>query len=322
MSFIARLMPDRVTVWTRFAAWLNLVLNILIVATGGLVRLTGSGLGCPTWPMCTDESLVPTSEMGVHGVIEFGNRTLTGALAIAALLVFLAVINTRGSGLGLVGPAVWIGSLVVVQAVIGGITVLVDLDPRVVGVHFLFSVSLAGICALLLQRVRLNEPLPAAGAASADRLLWASLMAVAVLTWITEIVGVLTTGAGPHAGDTAAARNGLDPQVMQHVHSWPGYALAVALLVLLVLLFRSGSARSRSLGVSLTLLVIVQIAVGVYQSRMGLPIWSVAVHMVLAVVAVAVLTVLIVNVRRDGAAKRSGDGERRPDSGARVPVGA
>ncbi|MDJ1371119.1 heme A synthase [Gulosibacter molinativorax] len=313
-------MPDHVTAWTRVIAWINLVVNIIIVGTGGLVRLTGSGLGCPTWPLCTEDSLVPTREMGIHGIIEFGNRTLTGVVVVAALLTFLAVLNTRRSRMGLVGPSVWVGALIIVQAVVGGITVLVDLDPRIVGVHFLFSALIVAIAALLLQRVRLAEPLPARGPTKGAPALWGSAVAVGILTWITEIVGVLTTGAGPHAGDTIAARNGLDPVIMQHVHAWPGYALVVSLVVFLVIVFRGDYPRTRPISVSLTLAVLLQIGIGVFQARTGLPIWSVATHMVLAVVVIAILSVTLVNARRDSAARLTREDGKNGAGTVHLPV--
>lgn len=303
MSIAKTLLPDHVTTWTRVIAWVNLIVNIGIVGTGGLVRLTGSGLGCPTWPLCTDDSLVPTPEMGIHGVIEFGNRTLTGVVVVAALLTFLAVLKTRRSGLGLVAPSVWVGVLIIVQAVVGGITVLLHLDPRIVGIHFLFSALIVSIAALLLQRVRLAEQLPRPDATKSVPGFWLSAIVVAVLTWITEIVGVLTTGAGPHAGDTIAARNGLDPAVMQHVHAWPGYALVIAIAIFLFITYRGDFPRTRPVALTLAAVIVVQIAVGVFQARTGLPIWSVVVHMLLAVISLAVLSFVLVNARRDAAAR-------------------
>ncbi|KAB1644256.1 heme A synthase [Gulosibacter chungangensis] len=313
-------MPDHVTPWTRVIAWVNLAVNIIIVGTGGLVRLTGSGLGCPTWPMCTDDSLVPTAEMGIHGIIEFGNRTLTGVVVVAALLTFLAVFNTARTGLGLVIPSLWVGSLIIVQAIVGGITVLFHLDPRIVGVHFLFSALIVGIAALLLQRVRLAEQLPRRGATKGAPGMWAMAIVVAVLTWITEVVGVLTTGAGPHAGDSIAARNGLDAAIMQHVHAWPGYALVVALAIFLVVVFRGQYPRTRRSSIALSAIVVVQIGVGVFQARTGLPIWSVALHMVLAVVTIAVLAVVLVNARRDAAAALAADGDQGSKGDVHLPV--
>lgn len=299
MSFVKTLMPDHVTSWTRVIAWINVIVNIGIVGTGGLVRLTGSGLGCPTWPLCTDDSLVPTPEMGIHGLIEFGNRTLTGVVVVAALLTFLAVFKTSRSGLGLVAPSVWVGVLIIVQAIVGGITVLVQLDPRIVGVHFLFSALIVSIAGMLLQRVRLAEQLPHGRPAQTKPAFWISAMVVAGLTWITQIVGVLTTGAGPHAGDTIAARNGLDAAIMQHVHAWPGYALAAALAVFLIITLRGQFTKTNPLAIMFAIVIVVQILIGVYQARNGLPIWSVTAHMVLAVGSLAIMSALLVTARRE-----------------------
>lgn len=296
-------LPEQVTRTTRVLAWLNLIVNIGIVGTGGLVRLTGSGLGCPTWPMCTPESLVPTQEMGIHGAIEFGNRTLTGVLVVVALLTFLAVVRTDRR-LGLARPAFLVGLLIIAQALIGGITVLLDLHPMIVGVHFLVSGAIVAVAAVLLQRVRDAVPLPRRDAVVATPLVWGAAVTVAVLTWFTELVGVLTTGAGPHAGDTLAARNGLDPAVMHHVHAWPGYALVAAIAVLLLVASRGGMPRTRRATVQLAVLVVVQIGIGVFQARTGLPIWSVATHMVLAVVAIAQITTVLVIARREAAARQ------------------
>lgn len=320
MSIAKTLVPDHVTKWTRVIAWVNLIVNIGIVGTGGLVRLTGSGLGCPTWPLCTEDSLVNTPEMGIHGVIEFGNRLLTFVVLLAAILTFLAVLRTRRSGLGLVAPSVWVGVLIIVQAIVGGITVLVQLDPRIVGVHFLFSALIVAIAALLLQRVRLAEQLPPRGATVGAPTLWITAIAVAVLTWITEVVGVLTTGAGPHAGDSSAARNGLDPAILQHVHAWPGYALAVALAVFLFVTIRGGYKRTRPLAILLAAVVLVQIGIGVFQARTGLPIWSVVIHMLLAVIAVAILSAVLCNARRDAAEQLGDRGAESPKREVHLPV--
>ena len=110
--------------------WASLVSQILIVVTGGIVRLTGSGLGCPTWPKCTEDSLITVPEMGLHGVIEFANRLLTFVLALIALLTFLTVL-ALGKKLrkGLVIPAFILGLGIPAQAVLGGFTVLTQLNP-------------------------------------------------------------------------------------------------------------------------------------------------------------------------------------------------
>lgn len=287
-------MPEQITPWTRVITWANLIVNIMIVGTGGLVRLTGSGLGCPTWPLCNDSSLVPTPEMGIHGFIEFGNRTLTGVLVVVSLLAFLAVARTP-KHLGLRWPAFLVGVLIIVQALVGGVTVLLHLDPRIVGIHFLISAGIVAIAALALQRVRMADPLPAT---TPPKHLWLAALTVSLVAWFTEIVGVLTTGSGPHAGDVIAARNGLDTELMHHVHSWPGYVLVASLCYLAWLVVSKEYRVLMPHVLSLAVLVVVQVALGVFQARTGLPIWSVALHMVLAVVVIAQLTILLVRVRR------------------------
>lgn len=282
-------------------AWTSLVVHILIVTTGGLVRLTGSGLGCPTWPLCTEESLVPTPEMGVHGLIEFGNRTLTGVLCVVALLTFLAVWNTRGSGLRLVGPALWIGIVTILQAIIGGITVWTDLHPGAVGVHFLVSGVLVTIATVLLARVLLAAPVPTGPlrlSLSGGGLVLTLALLAAVWTWITVYVGSLTTGSGPHAGDAAADRNGLDPELMQHLHSYPAYILLVTAILLLWQALRLRVPGVRSVAGWLLALVVAQAVLGVWQARTGLPIALVSIHMTLSVVAIALVTAAVLLARR------------------------
>ncbi len=139
----------------------NLVANIGIVVTGGAVRLTGSGLGCPTWPRCTDESYVPHGELGVHGVIEFGNRMLTFVLAAVAIGCWVAALialrRARARG-GSDSLPFWLATVVALgvpaQAVVGGITVLTDLNPWIVSFHLLVSMAMIGVCVLLLDELR------------------------------------------------------------------------------------------------------------------------------------------------------------------------
>ena len=130
----------------------NLVANIGIVVTGAAVRLTGSGLGCPTWPRCSDASYVTHGELGVHGAIEFGNRLLTFVLAAVAVLCFLAALGAahrRAIRLAFV-----IGLGIPLQAVIGGITVLTDLNPWIVAGHFMLSMAIIMVCVALIDELR------------------------------------------------------------------------------------------------------------------------------------------------------------------------
>jgi len=289
----ARLMPADVTRWTRVIAWVNLALQTIIVGTGGAVRLTGSGLGCPTWPRCTDESYVVTPEMGIHGLIEFGNRLLTFVLVIGALLLFLAVLRTVGSGRGLVLPALLIGFGIPAQAVVGGITVLTQLNPYVVGLHFVVSIGLVALSTLLVWRVHHPVAERADLVPAGTRIVaWH----VAVLALVTILIGIVTTGSGPHAGDSGAARNGLDTELMQHVHSWPAYVMFGLTLVLLYLVRRVPEVRRYALllfGAEL-----VQIGVGVLQARTGLPAGLVAAHMLLACLITAAATAVILSTRQ------------------------
>ncbi|MER5534402.1 COX15/CtaA family protein [Streptomyces mirabilis] len=184
----------------RRAALAALVMSVVIVVTGGAVRLTGSGLGCPTWPKCTDDSLTTTSAMGFHGVIEFTNRMLTYVLCAA---VGWAIIAARSEkpwrrDLTRLGWAqFWI---VMSNAILGGIVVLVGLNPYTVAAHFLLSTALITVATVMWQRTREGsaEPRPLVGK-SVQQLVWC-LVAAAILL---IAVGTVVTGAGPHAGDSS-----------------------------------------------------------------------------------------------------------------------
>lgn len=276
------------------AAWATLVVQIGIVATGGLVRLTGSGLGCPTWPRCTDDSLVATPEMGIHGVIEFGNRLLTFVLVAVAIITFLFVVRLRRERRDLFWLALLIGLYVPLQAIIGGITVLTNLNPYVVGLHYFASVVLVALAAALVVRV---YAVPGPRALAVPR--WYAVVThlTSAFVLITVAVGVLVTGSGPHAGDGGAARNGLDSEFMQHVHAWPAYITFALTIVLFVVAFRTPPALRLVLWTGLLLAVeLVQIAVGLWQARTGLPILLVNIHMVLAVGLVAAMTAVVMHL--------------------------
>jgi cytochrome c oxidase assembly protein subunit 15 len=294
-------LPDRVDRRVVASAWATLVVQVGIVGTGGLVRLTGSGLGCPTWPRCTADSLVPTEEMGIHGVIEFGNRLLTIVLVVVAVITFLFVVRLRRERRDLFWLALVIGLYVPLQAVIGGITVLTNLNPYVVGLHYFASVVLVALAAVLVARVY-AVPGPRVRAVPAW---YAALTHVtSALVLVTVVVGILVTGSGPHAGDGGAARNGLDPEFMQHAHSWPAYALFACTLALVVAARRTPPALRLRLWTGLLLTVeAAQIIVGLWQARSGLPIVLVNVHMVLAVLLVAAMTAVVMHLTATAAAE-------------------
>jgi cytochrome c oxidase assembly protein subunit 15 len=289
-------LPAQVDRRVRIAAWATLVSQILIIGTGGAVRLTGSGLGCPTWPRCTEESFVATAEMGVHGIIEFGNRLLTFLLIIIALVTFAFVLRMRRERPELFRLAVVIGLGIPAQAVLGGITVLTNLNPYVVGLHYVLSAVLVGLASVLLYRVRVGPQTRLWSAPTGVR--FASVAMFGVLG-ISILMGVLTTGSGPHAGDGGAARNGLDSEFLQHLHSWPSYLALTLTAALTVFAWSSPSvsARYRRSITALLLLTGVQIAVGLYQARNGLPELLVGIHLVLAAVLVAVAVSVVLSLR-------------------------
>ncbi|WZH36644.1 MAG: COX15/CtaA family protein [Microbacterium enclense] len=291
-------LPADVDRRVRVFAWLSFVAEVLIIGTGGAVRLTGSGLGCPTWPRCTPDSIVNTPEMGIHGVIEFGNRTLTGLVGILALIVVVLVWRMRRERRPLFVLALVVLGGVVAQALVGGVTVLTGLNPFIVGFHYVASVSLVAVCAAFL--VLMN--LPAGHREIAVPRWFAGLVhgTTGVLA-LTIVFGVLTTGAGPHSGDAAAGRNGFDAEVLEHVHSWPGYALFVLTLILTIVAWRL-RLPVRRWTIALLVVELVQIAVGLYQARNGLPEIAVGTHMVLAALAAATMTVVVLRLKQPAAA--------------------
>ena len=294
----------------RFAAWASLISQILIIGTGGAVRLTASGLGCPTWPRCTEDSFVTTAEMGFHGIIEFGNRLLTFVLIIIAIVMFAFVLRMRKERPELFRLSLGLGLGIPGQAVIGGVTVLTDLNPYVVGLHYLLSAILVGFAAVLLYRVRSGPRRGGWGVPGAVGALSASLLAVLGLS---VVMGILTTGSGPHAGDAGAARNGLDSWLLQHFHAWPSYVVLGLVVTLTSLAWFAGVGSQgfrRAITGSLVVTSI-QIAVGLFQANYGLPVLAVGIHMVLAAVLVAFVVTTLLTLREPLTAEEAGQSRPR-----------
>jgi cytochrome c oxidase assembly protein subunit 15 len=278
----------------RFIAWASLISQTLIVGTGGAVRLTGSGLGCPTWPRCTEDSFIAVPEMGIHGLVEFGNRLLTFVLVIIAVLAFLFVVRMRRERPELFRLTIVLGLGIPVQAVLGGITVLTNLNPWIVGLHFVVSAVLVAFATMFVYRVYRGRSLGRILVPAPVRTLG---LVTAAGAWLTVLVGIVVTGSGPHAGDGGAARNGLDPELVQHWHSWPAYVTFALSLLLLVAAVRLGLPAVRRASVALVAIEVVQIAVGITQARLGLPEILVGVHMVLACAFVAIMTLVLLTMR-------------------------
>jgi cytochrome c oxidase assembly protein subunit 15 len=222
--------------WQRPAVLANLVGQVLIVVTGGAVRLTGSGLGCSTWPQCEPGSFVPEVHEAAtyHPFVEFGNRTITGVLVVLAVaVVLLAALDRRRSAAYRALAWVPLGG-VLLQAVLGGITVLVDLHPAVVASHFLVSMVLVAASSWLLVRTDEGDGPALLGVPRVVR----TVTWVAVgLAGVVLALGSVTTGSGPHSGDDEVGyRFALDPLTMARVHAGAVWlfvgALAFALYAL------------------------------------------------------------------------------------------
>ncbi|MEU0267016.1 COX15/CtaA family protein [Nocardioides sp. NPDC006303] len=264
----------------------NLIANIGIVVTGGVVRLTGSGLGCPTWPKCTEESYVAHEALGINGVIEFGNRLLTYVVAAIAITVVVAAWNRRGVIRNL---AIIIAFGVPLQAVLGGFTVLSQLNPYVVALHLLASMAMVGLCVWLLDEIR------SPGREAAPRNVRVAAVVTFVVGWLSLWLGTVVTGSGPHSGDLESRRTGLDPALMSHIHAYAVYALIAATLVTLWLGRKNAYVRR----VTIVLLVIelAQGMIGWVQYLTDLPVLLVGFHMLGAALISAGLARVLVSTR-------------------------
>ncbi|HRA77161.1 MAG TPA: COX15/CtaA family protein [Propionicimonas sp.] len=262
----------------------SLVANMVIIVTGGLVRVTDSGLGCSTWPQCEPGSYLPHPEAGLHAFIEFGNRLLTFVLVAVALGAFLSAWRARTADGAPLRRARWltfgIGLGIIAQAVIGGISVRTQLNPWVVGLHLIPSIGLVGACVVLVHEAYGLRRTPVTP--RVRRLVWLALgLGLAVM-----VVGAIVTGSGPLAGDGAVHRNGLDPTATARVHSLGVWALVGITIALVV--WTNGRARRAALLLLATELL--QGAIGYAQYALSLPPALVTAHMAGTTLFTAALT--------------------------------
>jgi cytochrome c oxidase assembly protein subunit 15 len=285
------------TTLRRFA-WASLVANTTIVLTGGGVRLTASGLGCPTWPSCTEESLVPTPEHGIHGVIEYSNRILTFALVAVALGTLVAAYRHLPPRRDIRRLAVALFLGIPAQAVVGGITVLTQLNPWTVMLHFLISMVLVGLATVLIRRTSEGDFPPRLLVHPALQRLGLGLLgAVAVVLYL----GTVVTGSGPHAGDLAAKRTGLDPETVSQLHADAVFLLVGLSVALAVALAATGAPRPvRNAAYVLIAVELAQGAIGFVQYFTGLPIVLVGAHMLGASLIVIATMRLLLAMRDRG----------------------
>lgn len=292
----------RVTLGPRSLRWSTtaaLVVSILVVLGGGVVRVTGSGLGCPTWPTCEGTSIAPIPELGIHGLIEFGNRLVTVLLIVAVGWAIVAARLQADRDRMLTRLAWSMFWLVVANAVAGGITVLVGLNPWVVALHFVLAMGLLAAATLTWHRVRWRgdrTAQPAPGFRALSR-------AVVLVTAALVVVGTIVSGAGPHSGDSRDVPRigGQDSTEVWSrvvlVHA--GLAVAtLALAAVLLVLLRRAPARSGPAARRTTLLFLVvllaQGLIGGVQALIGIPAVLVALHLLgAALVWVGAIRVLL-----------------------------
>lgn len=256
-----------------------------IVVTGGAVRITGSGLGCSTWPECTPGSYTPTAnqpEAPLHAWIEFGNRLLTFVLLLNALALMIVILKSGARHLRKLGAFQIIGILA--QGILGGITVLTGLNPATVAAHFLLSMVLIAGALSLRQRAHSKTPTYLAPIPLVRNLMRAHL----ALTIAVLFMGTIVTGSGPHAGDSTAERFNFDSKMMAWIHADLVIALlgVTIALVIAIKLGESEAVRSRLGSISQKFLIVAlaQGAIGYVQYFTGLPELIVGAHLVGAVI--------------------------------------
>jgi len=253
---------------------LLLFLQGALIVTGGAVRLTGSGLGCPTWPECTPGSYTPIANQAegqLHAWIEFGNRLLTFALFFAAIATIIAVFRSQRRDLRFLALTQILGILA--QGVLGGITVLTNLNPLSVASHFVLSIFL--VAAATSLHSRRHHPFVRTSS-SHVRISQYSFMHL-ILTFTVIVVGTLVTGSGPHAGDIDAPRLDLNIQHVAYIHG----GLVLALLLLTVFYYLQSDHRyetRRWLGVFF-FISLAQGAIGYIQYIQGVPELLVGTHL-------------------------------------------
>jgi len=255
-------------------AALLLFLQSALVVTGGAVRLTGSGLGCPTWPQCTPGSYTPVPhqvEGQLHAWIEFGNRLLTFALFFSAIATLISVFRSNRRDLRALALSQPLG--IFAQGLLGGITVLTHLNPLAVAGHFLLSIFLISAATSLYSRR--NQPF--VRTSSPDSVISQISLLHLILSFAVIVAGTLVTGSGPHAGDLNAPRLRIPIQSIALIHG----SLVICLIVVSALFYtRSKLRHETKRWVNIFFLfALAQGLIGYIQYLQGVPELLVAAHL-------------------------------------------
>ena len=277
----------------RWASTVALIVSIIIVFTGGLVRVTASGLGCPDWPTCDGSSLTTTPALGIHGIIEFGNRLLTSVIIVAVGWVIVAARLQRPRIRGIERLAWSQFWLIIANALAGGVSVIAKLNPWVVALHFTLAMALLVTTTLTWHRVHEKLDVAPTRLSTRPRALTRTLVAT---TAALILVGTLVSGTGPHSGDSSEVpRMPFDWTSVTVIHGVLGtlvLVLGVAVLVSLGSSPRDRLVRRRT--AVFLVVVLAQGAVGGIQALTGLPESLVSLHLLgAAVVWVGALRVLL-----------------------------
>jgi cytochrome c oxidase assembly protein subunit 15 len=293
----------------------NVVANGAIIVTGGVVRLTGSGLGCPTWPRCTEESFVTTPELAGHGVIEFGNRLLTFVLTAVAVALLVAVLRSPRRDLRPLAVLAFLG--IPAQAAIGGVTVLTGLNPWTVAIHFLVSVVLTAVATVLWLRSRE----PGVGRPLVRRPIALLVGGIAAVTAAVLVLGTIVTGSGPHSGDVdgndvpTGDRMGFDIELVSQLHADVVFLLVGLTIALLVALYATDApGRVRRAARDLLVVQLLQGVIGFVQYFTHLPVVLVLLHILGAVLVTVFTARLVWSVR--------GPASEAPLGSSQVPASA
>lgn len=286
--------------WVQPILVANLVAEVGIVVTGGIVRLTGSGLGCSTWPECQPGSFTPvrTPESAYHDLIEFGNRTLTGVLGLLAVASVWVVLRVWPERRRMHRAAYGVAAGVIAQAVVGGITVRTGLNPWTVMFHFLMSMVLIALSTALVRGAADEESGPGELTVHplTRRLAWATAGVGAVVLTL----GVIVTGSGPHSGDAETpARTGFDPRFVSWMHA-DAVMLFVGLVIATLVAVRltASDDRPKRAWYAVLYVTIAQGLIGYVQYFSGLPEVLVLLHMLGASLLAVALTWGVLETRR------------------------
>lgn len=266
-----------------------LATNIGIVITGGVVRVSGSGLGCPTWPQCEPGSLVPTAaseHTTWQTAIEFGNRLLT-FVVLAAVVMVVWELRKHAAMRPRLRQFAWLLPIgVITQAIVGGITVLTGLAPATVAAHFLLSIGLIAVATIVYREAVTGDTVK-----PASRSVQHMTTAVVAVTSVVLMLGTVVTGAGPHGGDPAAARFPVNIRLAAIAHADAVWLLVGLTIALIVVTRNADSVLKRSV-VVLFGIQLAQGGIGYLQYWLGIPATVVSFH----IAGAAILWAYTINV--------------------------